>query len=77
MVVGLFDRVFVDCPRCGSEYEFQSKGASVPMLLSYTLGDVPLDVLSDVRGKTVECHSCGALFGVLVEVRAEAALLRR
>lgn len=70
----MFDSVYVQCPNCGKEAEFQSKGGSC-ILASYTLFNAPADVLSDVnRHGPVEC-SCGVRFEIQVEVRAWARIV--
>lgn len=62
--MGLYDTVIVPCPRCGDEYEAQSKGGECFMGI-YRLHSAPPDVLSDVnRHAPFECESCGEVFGV-------------
>lgn len=57
----LFDVVWVECPLCGTENPFQSKGGSC-VLSEYQLDESPADVLSDVNRHPVNCRSCGASY---------------
>jgi len=67
--MGMFDSVYVPCPRCGKEHEFQSKAAPDPCLNRYTLDDAPDVVLADIGGGTVACE-CGLTFAIVVRVLA-------
>ena len=56
--MGMFDSVFADCPKCGTELEFQTKGG-VCELYKYHCSSVPIGAADGVyRSKT--CKSCGA-----------------
>lgn len=61
--MGLFDTVLVNCPKCGKENEFQSKGGDCSLNV-YTLEDCPGDVLSDVNRHSPHTCDCGELFSV-------------
>lgn len=63
--MGVFDSVWVPCPKCGKKNEFQSKGGEC-LLRDYTLEDVPEDVLSDINRHPVECE-CGRKYKVGVK----------
>lgn len=70
--MGMFDRVMVPCPKCGTESEFQSKGGDCT-LRDYTLENAPADVLLDVnRHAPNTCKECGTVFAVKVVVTATA-----
>lgn len=56
--MGLFDKVYVNCPKCGLANEFQSKGDMQPLLRSYTIETAPTCVLNDALNKPEMC-SCG------------------
>lgn len=60
--MGMFDSVWVNCPNCNKESEFQSKGGNY-CIDNYTLENCPNDVLSDVnRHSPNECDNCGTVF---------------
>jgi hypothetical protein len=63
----LFDSVYVPCPDCGKQYEFQSK-AGGPHLNSYTLDDAPGVILADLNGATARCD-CGTTFGIYTNIQ--------
>lgn len=56
--MGLFDSVYVQCPECGEDVEFQSKAGECS-LASYTLDDVPDVVLHGVGDDCEICMKCG------------------
>ena len=67
--MGMFDSVNVNCPSCGFEALFQSKGGDC-ILRNYTLKNVTEDVLSDVnRHSPCTCRKCGTKFAVDIENR--------
>lgn len=55
--MGMFDSVFVTCPKCGKQVEFQSKVGDCN-LNSYTSDCVPILIALDLDGDSEEC-SCG------------------
>lgn len=62
--MGCPDSIIVNCPFCGAQQEFQTKGGACT-LTSYTLEEAPDDVFSDVnRHAPVECK-CGELLVVI------------
>lgn len=67
-VMGMFDSVWVKCPKCNEENEFQSKSGECD-LSNYTLENCPDDVLSNVnRHSPVECD-CGCKYEVDINTR--------
>lgn len=62
--MGLYDIILVPCPKCGEEYDFQTK--SGPCCLGvFFLAEAPEDVLADVnRHAPAECGRCGNHFYV-------------
>lgn len=55
--MGVFDSIFVDCPRCGLELEFQSKSGDC-MLGKYTLWSAPPEVVVGTSLHVCSrCHS--------------------
>jgi NMD protein affecting ribosome stability and mRNA decay len=56
--MGMFDSVYVRCPDCGTSIEFQSKSGDC-ICASYTLDDVPSDVVCGLHGDSEMCPECG------------------
>lgn len=65
--MGMFDRVMVPCPKCGTRSEFQSKSGAC-VLATHALEDAPDDVLVGIESDEARCEACGILFRVDVEV---------
>ena len=68
--MGMFDSVFVECPDCGAQVEFQSK-AGVCELKRYHYKSVPGAIAEDIHGDVETCQ-CGAQ----VEIRLTAPVPR-
>ena len=66
--MGLFDTVWVKCPKCGVENGFQSKSGEC-ILGNYDLKDCPTDVLVNVNRHSPYKCECGALYEVDIEKR--------
>lgn len=67
--MGIYDSVWVKCPYCETENEFQSKGGEC-LLDNYTLEDCPIDVMSDInRHSPCRCGECDAFYSVDIEER--------
>jgi hypothetical protein len=61
--MGTYDSIIVNCPNCGKQHLFQSKGGEC-LLRVFALEDCPDDVMSNVnRHSPYEC-SCGVLIEV-------------
>ena len=57
--MGMFDSVYIDCPECGEEVEFQSKAGDC-VLASYSKGDaIPMTIVADLSGELSSCHAEG------------------
>lgn len=56
--MGMFDSVWVDCPRCGGKMEFQSKEGEC-YLNNYSLDDAPIEVLRDIVNDPSYHEKCG------------------
>jgi len=66
--MGMFDSVWVKCPKCNEENEFQSKSGDC-LLSDYSLENCPNDVLQDVnRHSPYECE-CGCKYSVDIKNR--------
>ncbi len=61
--MGVFDSVWVKCPKCGTENDFQTKSGDC-CLDNYTLEDCPDDVLVDVNRHSPCLCKCGAYYMV-------------
>ena len=57
--MGLFDSVYIRCPKCGAPMEFQSKALADPYMRSYTLGTAPTAILSDIINSPQYHKECG------------------
>ena len=66
--MGMFDSVYVPCPKCGELNEFQSKGGDC-LLNESTLENAPANVLLDMsRHSPVICQNCGTKYEVKLTV---------
>ena len=66
--MGMYDSIYVHCPKCGECIEFQSKSGDC-ILEVYTLENCPEDVLANAnRHSPMEC-SCGAFLEIDTENR--------
>ena len=71
--MGMFDSVWVKCPTCGEENEFQSKSGEC-ILGQYDLDNCPADVMANVnRHSPCECD-CGTLYEVDIPSRKAIAI---
>jgi ribosomal protein L37E len=67
--MGVYDTVWVKCPKCGEESGFQSKSGEC-ILRDYTLKNCPNDVMMDInRHSPNTCRDCGTVFEVNVLTR--------
>jgi len=55
--MGLYDRLYVNCPECGESVEFQSK-AGLCGLIDYNVNDVPAVILAGLNMSYEKCI-CG------------------
>lgn len=66
--MGMFDSVYVPCPKCGELNEFQSKGGDC-LLNEYTLENAPANVLLDMNSHSpVTCRICETKYEVKLTV---------
>lgn len=64
--MGMFDSVFVDCPKCGTVTEFQSKEGDC-VFHSYSLSDdIPKEIIDDLVDYSEYCENenCRALLTI-------------
>lgn len=71
--MGLFDRVYVECPNCNRDVEFQSNAGECN-LERYTLDTAPGEVLIDIMNSPERCQ-CGTWVAV-IDPRAPASVVR-
>ena len=56
--MGMFDSVYVKCPNCGEDIEFQSKAVEC-QCKSYNQNKVPTIIAFDLEGDVEICDHCG------------------
>lgn len=61
--MGMFNYVFVDCPECNSQVEFQSKSGSCK-LERFHISNLPVDEIEGVLGEIETCENCGFIVQV-------------
>lgn len=70
--MGMFDSLFVDCPKCDGHIEFQSKAGECA-LSSFTIEDVGRrspEVAMDLNGQSEACNKCGHVLTIGAQVLA-------
>lgn len=67
--MGLYDSVNVNCWQCGEVIELQSKSGNC-IMNTYTLNDVPPDVIGGLAGEEGVCPKCGSGYKIVVRVSA-------
>lgn len=73
--MGMFDTVFVPCPKCGVKYPAQSKSGDCG-LYTYELEKAPNDVLADVnRHAPFKCENCESEFEVKLKIKTKVVLV--
>ena len=57
--MGMFDSLYIKCPKCGKELEFQSKSGPC-LLMGYNAedNDLPSQIAIGMQGDTVNCQFC-------------------
>lgn len=58
--MGMFDSIYVKCPKCDTSQEVQSKAGEC-LLHSYDQDRVPIAIAADLNGEEVKCNHCGLL----------------
>jgi len=72
--MGMFDSVWVKCPFCGEENDFQSKSGECD-LSNYTLENCPDDVLANInRHSPIQCD-CGCRYEVNIDTRKAVVVI--
>ena len=66
--MGMYDTVWVNCPKCNEENGFQTKAGEC-YLANYNLENCPDDAMSNVnRHSPIECE-CGCKYEVDISTR--------
>ena len=61
--MGMFDEVMVKCPSCEEITLFQSKAGECA-LRTYSLDNVPIEILGDMASRDHYCNHCGKRLAV-------------
>lgn len=74
--MGMYDSVYVKCPKCGIENEFQTKSGEC-LLNNYSLKNCPDNVLKDInRHSPIHCN-CGADYKVNIKKRKVVLIINQ
>lgn len=73
--MGMFDSVYVNCPRCNEIIEFQSKAWNCRME-KFTLANAPPAILGDLKDAQTVCRKCGWTVVIRVKINAYLAIMR-
>jgi len=57
--MGIYDSLYVSCPRCHNTIEYQSKAGDC-VLARYSVQNVPPDIAGDLDGEPASCKGCGS-----------------
>jgi hypothetical protein len=63
--MGMYDSVYIPCPKCGVKAELQSKAGNC-LLVKYELDNAPPAILGDLSDTQYVCHVCGANISIKV-----------
>lgn len=73
--MGMYDSVWVECPNCKTETDFQSKSGDC-ILAFYTLENCPKNVMKDINRHAPEtCEKCQTKFKVDIENRKAVVVI--
>jgi len=74
--MGLFDTVWLQCPKCNTKNPFQSKGGEC-LLSSYDKTNVPFNVLMNIdRHGPTQCSHCETWFKPEVTLKLHATPIK-
>lgn len=68
--MGMFDSVYVRCPRCNESIEFQSKAGDCS-LAGYSPSAVPMAIALDLDGSSETCPKCNKLVTLHMPMRVD------
>ena len=65
--MGMFDSVFIPCPKCEKSMEIQSKAGNCSLSV-YSLENAPLKILMDIEGEYIFCSNpeCDKTFKLIL-----------
>lgn len=67
--MGCFDSLYVECPKCNKDIEFQTKMGGCS-LQEFTLDTIPPEMLVHFKDDTEVCEECGTEVKVDVQIIA-------
>ena len=56
--MGMFNYIYLTCPKCGEEVKTQSKGGSC-LLEHFDVSEAPHGDLEYIDGESIKCPKCG------------------
>ena len=65
--MGCFDSLYVKCPECDNELEFQSK-SGICCQYSYTKSNIPIDVAIGINDDIVRCDFCKSRIKLICKI---------
>jgi len=65
--MGMFDSLYIKCPKCSKELEIQSKSGACAMF-SYRKSNLPPEVAVGINGDIIECEFCRTNFEVKCKI---------
>ena len=68
--MGLYDSLYVKCPNCETEIEFQSKADDEMFCRNFTFETVPQVILQDLNYQIQECKACLSDVQIQLELKA-------
>lgn len=63
--MGMFDRIWFKCPKCGEVLEHQSK-AGACVLADHQETAVPQEIAEDIKGEQVWCGHCDCNYSIVM-----------
>jgi hypothetical protein len=63
----MFDRIYVKCPYCGGEAEFQSKAGECILANYYVPGNIPTEIAADLQDTSEYCSECSNIVTIRIK----------
>jgi hypothetical protein len=67
--MGMYDTVWVNCPKCGEPYDMQTKIGEC-RLHEYSIHTAPLELLLHLSKESIVCPKCNTLYNLVVRTDA-------
>lgn len=64
--MGCFDSVWVNCRRCDTPIEWQSKAGDCA-LDNYSIHQLPVEIAGDLANESSSCEKCGTVHTIRVQ----------